>query len=35
MGIALFKRYYQEKPEQHLEDARGLAEVSKAAVARK
>jgi creatinine deaminase len=35
MGIALFKRYYQEKPEQHLEDARGLAEVSKATVARK
>lgn len=30
-GVALFARYFKEKPEQHLEDARGLAEVRKAA----
>jgi cytosine/creatinine deaminase len=34
MGIALFAKYYKEKPEQHLEDARGLAEVRKAAAAK-
>jgi cytosine/creatinine deaminase len=31
-GIALFAKYYKEKPEQHLEDAGGLAAVRKAAV---
>jgi cytosine/creatinine deaminase len=31
MGIALFAKYYSEKPDQHLEDARGLAAVRKAA----
>lgn len=30
-GIALFKKYLKEKPEQHLEDAYGLAAVHKAA----
>jgi creatinine deaminase len=30
-GIALFAKYLREKPEQHLEDAAGLAEVRKAA----
>jgi creatinine deaminase len=30
-GIALFAKYYKEKPEQHLEDAGGLAAVRKAA----
>src|SRR5579863_8375522 len=28
-GIALFAKYYKEKPEQHLEDAGGLAAVRK------
>jgi creatinine deaminase len=31
MGVALFARYHEEKPEQHLEDAQGLAEVRKRA----
>lgn len=31
-GIALFAKYYKEKPEQHLEDAGGLAAVRKATV---
>jgi cytosine/creatinine deaminase len=31
-GIALFAKYYKEKPEQHLEDAGGLAAVRKAAI---
>jgi cytosine deaminase len=31
-GIALFEKYYKEKPEQHLEDAGGLAAVRNAAV---
>jgi cytosine deaminase len=31
-GIALFAKYYKEKPEQHLEDAGGLAAVRKASV---
>jgi creatinine deaminase len=31
-GIALFAKYIKEKPDQHLEDAYGLAEVRKAAV---
>jgi cytosine/creatinine deaminase len=31
-GVTLFAKYFKEKPEQHLEDARGLAEVSKAGV---
>jgi cytosine/creatinine deaminase len=35
MGIALFAKYYKEKPEQHMEDALGLAEVKKAAVAKR
>jgi cytosine deaminase len=33
-GIALFARYLKEKPDQHLEDAAGLAEVRKRAVAK-
>jgi cytosine/creatinine deaminase len=32
MGVALFAKYYKEKPEQHLEDARGLAAVRKEAL---
>ena len=31
-GIAFFARYLREKPDQHLEDAHGLAAVRKAAV---
>jgi cytosine/creatinine deaminase len=31
MGIALFAKYFKEKPELHMEDARGLAEVRKRA----
>lgn len=31
VGIALFAKYYKEKPEQHMEDANGLAAVRKAA----
>jgi cytosine/creatinine deaminase len=31
MGVALFSRYLQEKPEQQMEDTRGLAEVRKRA----
>src|ERR1700733_7250748 len=31
MGVALFAKYSKEKPEQHMEDARGLAEVRKRA----
>jgi cytosine/creatinine deaminase len=34
MGIALFAKYFKEKPEQHMEDARGLAEVRKHALPR-
>ena len=34
-GIAFFAKYLKEKPNQHLEDARGLAEVRKAAAARR
>jgi cytosine deaminase len=34
MGIALFTRYLKERPDQHLEDAGGLAEVRKAADAK-
>jgi cytosine deaminase len=33
-GVALFARYFRDKPEQHLEDAGGLAEVRKAATRR-
>ena len=33
-GIAFFAKYLKEKPNQHLEDARGLAEVRKAAAAK-
>jgi creatinine deaminase len=33
-GIALFEKYYEEKPEQHMEDANGLAAVRKAAAAK-
>ena len=33
-GIALFARYLKEKPDQHLEDALGLAEVRKKAAAK-
>ncbi|HTZ73163.1 MAG TPA: nucleoside deaminase [Candidatus Aquilonibacter sp.] len=33
MGVALFAKYFREKPEQHLEDARGVAEVRKMAAA--
>jgi creatinine deaminase len=33
-GVALFARYFHEKPEQHMEDARGLAEVRKSAAPR-
>lgn len=33
-GVALFAKYFREKPEQHLEDAGGLAEVRKAATRR-
>jgi cytosine/creatinine deaminase len=29
MGIELFAKYFKEKPEQHMEDAGGLAEVHK------
>jgi creatinine deaminase len=35
MGVALFAKYFKEKPEQHLEDARGVAEVRKAAIGAK
>jgi cytosine/creatinine deaminase len=31
VGVELFARYSREKPEQHMEDARGLAEVRKTA----
>lgn len=31
MGVELFAKYFKEKPEQHMEDARGLAEVHKVA----
>jgi len=31
MGVALFAKYFKEKPEQVMEDARGLAEVRKVA----
>jgi cytosine/creatinine deaminase len=34
-GVALFKKYLREKPEQHREDAHGLAEVRKAVTAQK
>jgi cytosine/creatinine deaminase len=34
MGIALFAKYHKEKPEQHMEDAFGLAEVRKASAAK-
>jgi cytosine deaminase len=34
VGVALFARYFRDKPEQHLEDAGGLAEVRKAATRR-
>ena len=30
-GIALFAKYVKEKPEQHMEDANGLAAVRKVA----
>jgi cytosine/creatinine deaminase len=33
-GIAFFAKYLKEKPNQHLEDARGLAEVRKVAAAK-
>ena len=33
-GIALFQKYFKEKPDQHLEDAYGLAAVNKAAAAK-
>lgn len=33
-GVALFAKYYRENPEQHMEDARGLAEVRKSAASR-
>jgi cytosine deaminase len=33
-GIALFAKYFKEKPDQHLEDAYGLAAVRKAATAK-
>ncbi|MGD0965570.1 MAG: nucleoside deaminase [Candidatus Acidiferrales bacterium] len=33
-GIALFAKYLKEKPDQHLEDAYGLAAVRKAAVSK-
>jgi creatinine deaminase len=33
-GIALFSKYLKEKPDQHLEDAYGLAAVRKAAAAK-
>jgi cytosine/creatinine deaminase len=33
-GIAFFAKYLKEKPHQHLEDGRGLAEVRKAAAAK-
>ena len=33
-GIAFFAKYLREKPDQHLEDAHGLAAVRKAAVAK-
>jgi creatinine deaminase len=35
MGIALFAKYHKEKPEQHMEDAFGLAEVRKTAAAKR
>jgi cytosine/creatinine deaminase len=35
LGIALFAKYHQEKPEQHMEDAFGLAEVRKASKAKR
>jgi hypothetical protein len=34
-GMAFFAKYLKEKPLQHLEDARGLAEVRKGAAARR
>ena len=34
MGVALFARYFREKPEQHMEDTGGLAEVRKRAAHR-
>jgi cytosine deaminase len=33
-GIALFAKYLKERPDQHLEDAYGLAAVRKAATAK-
>jgi creatinine deaminase len=33
MGVQLFARYFKEKPEQHMEDAGGMAEVHKRAKA--
>jgi hypothetical protein len=33
-GIALFAKYIEEKPDQHLEDAYGLAVVRKATAAK-
>jgi creatinine deaminase len=34
VGVALFAKYFRENPDQHMEDARGLAEVRKAATPR-
>lgn len=34
VGVALFAKYFRENPDQHTEDARGLAEVRKAATPR-
>jgi cytosine/creatinine deaminase len=34
VGVALFAKYLQEKPEQHMEDANGLAAVPKAAMSK-
>jgi hypothetical protein len=31
-GVAFFAKYLKEKPEQHMEDAYGLAEVRKGAM---
>jgi creatinine deaminase len=35
MGVALFAKYFKEKPEQVMEDARGLAEVRKVAAGKR
>jgi cytosine deaminase len=35
MGVALFAKYHLEKPDQHMEDAYGLAGVRKAAASKK